>query len=196
MMDREETGPTPGRHKTGSMIRPFLMCSAMALAACQSAAVPQAPGKADLSVETLRRSPDARPPLSADGACWANDVTPAVFETITEQVEVAPATLGPDGNVLTPANYRSVAQQKIVRHRESIWFRTPCPAEMTVDFIATVQRALKARGLYMLPLSGVLDAPTNEAIRRFQEPLGLDSPVLSLAAARDLGIVAADFGPN
>ena len=33
-------------------------------------------------------------------------------------------------------------------------------------------------------------APTTEAIRRFQAERGLDSPVLSLAATRELGITA------
>ena len=39
-------------------------------------------------------------------------------------------------------------------------------------------------------VNGTLDAPTREAVRRYQEPLGLDSPELSLAAAQSLGIIA------
>ncbi|MGB8814545.1 MAG: peptidoglycan-binding domain-containing protein [Paracoccaceae bacterium] len=170
------------------MIRPLVFTSMLALAACQGAYVPQAPGRADLSDGLLRREP-----VAVDGVCHASDVTPAVIETVTEQVE-EPATLAPDGTVLIPASYHTVTQQKIIKDREEVWFRTPCAAELTVDFIATLQRALKARGLYLLPLTGEMDVATREAIRRFQEPLGLDSPVLSLGAARDLGIVAADLG--
>ena len=65
-----------------------------------------------------------------------------------------------------------------------------CPADVTADFVATLQRALKARGLYLLPLTGVLDAATLEAVRRYQASRGFDSPILTLAATRELGIVA------
>jgi len=63
---------------------------------------------------------------------------------------------------------------------------------MTPEFTATLQRALKARGFYLLPLTGVMDGPTRDAIRRYQHSRGLDSDHLSLAAARELGIVAVD----
>ena len=60
-------------------------------------------------------------------------------------------------------------------------------------FVASLQRALKARGFYLQPLTGVLDAHTSEAVRRFQADRGLDSLRLSLAAARELGIVSTDL---
>lgn len=187
-----EPAAKPGRQANDNMRRTTLFGSMLFLAACQPVPVPEAPGRADLAAEVVRRSQSAGPPASEEGSCWANEVTPAIIETVTEQVEVTPAWIGPDGAVLAPASYRSVAHQKIVQDRESIWFLTPCPDTVTVDFIATVQRALKARGFYLLPLTGQMDAATRDAIRRFQTPLGLDSPVLSLAAARDLGIVATD----
>lgn len=169
------------------MIKVLVFFSAALLVGCQKVALPEAPARADLSLGLLRAKPE-----DEGGRCWANDVTPAVIETVTEQIEAAPA--GPDENgVMQPAVYHSETQQRIVKDREEVWFATPCPADMTVEFIATVQRALKARGFYMLPLTGEMDAATRDAIRRFQEPLGLDSPVLSLGAARDLGIVATDL---
>ncbi|MDT8856733.1 peptidoglycan-binding domain-containing protein [Paracoccaceae bacterium Fryx2] len=175
------------------MIRPLFLCSVLALTACQGVPLPEAPGRANLAAELVRRT-EPGPPPAPDGICWASDVTPAVIETVTEQVVVTPETRGPDGRVLIPASYRTVTQQRILQDRETVWFHTPCPAALTVDFIATLQRALKARGYYLLPLTGMMDAATREAVRRFQQPLGLDSPQLSLAAARDLGIVAADLG--
>ena len=65
---------------------------------------------------------------------------------------------------------------------------------MTVDFIASLQRALKARGLYLLPLTGQMDMPTRAALRRFQADRGLDSDRLSLRAARELGLVTTEVG--
>jgi hypothetical protein len=82
----------------------------------------------------------------------------------------------------------------MVQDREEVWFRAPCPAEQTVQFTASLQRALKARGLYLLPVTGTVDAATGEAIRRFQAQRGLDSPILSLAAAQELGLINTAFG--
>lgn len=115
-----------------------------------------------------------------------------VVETVTEQIVTSPEKLGPDGAVIAPASYRTETHQRIVQEREEIWFRAPCAQEWTVDFVATLQRALKARGYYLLPVSGELDAPTREAVHRFQIDRGLDSPQLSLAAAQELGIIAVD----
>lgn len=176
------------------MIRPLAFCSALMLAACQQAYTPEAPATANLAAGLIRaKSPDAPPPKGAPGKCWATDITPAVIETTSEQVIVTPEQRDATGRVIAPASYRSDTHQKIIKDRQAVHFRTPCPEAMTVDFIATLQRALKARGYYLLPVNGALDAPTRDAIRRFQEPLGLDSPVISLDGARALGIVAADL---
>lgn len=68
-------------------------------------------------------------------------------------------------------------------------FAVPCPDALTPEFWASVQRALAVRGLHTGPVTGLPDAATAEAVRRFQAPLGLDSAVLSLDGARHLGLV-------
>ena len=165
---------------------------AAVLAGCQSGAVPKAPGRVDLAAEvvTLR---EPGPPEGPEGACWESDVTPAVIETVTEQVVVTPEVRDAAGAVVTPATYRTDTRTRILRDRTEVWFRAPCPAEVTVDFVASLQRALTARGYYLLPLTGVMDAGTRDAVRRFQADRGLDSPRLSLAAARDLGLVPVEL---
>lgn len=125
-------------------------------------------------------------------ACYAQDVTPAVIETVTEHVEVSPERLAPDGSVLEPASYRTDTRAQIVETRREIWFETPCAAQDDPAFIATLQRALAARGHYSGPVTGVMDRRTQAAIRAFQRPQGLDSGVLSLAAARLLGLAVWD----
>ncbi len=167
---------------------------APALAGCVGAGAPEAPSRGDFSAEIVDLGGRAGPPASPEGACWQADIRPAVIETVTEQRLVSREVRAADGRVVTPAVFASETHQRIVQDRGTVWFRSPCPAEMTPDFIATVQRALKARGLYLLPLTGSLDAPTRAAIGRYQRARGLDSDHLSLAAARDLGIVAADPG--
>ncbi len=154
------------------------------LAACQGIVV-DAPMRARLSDEVLRRTP----PQEAPGVCWASDISPAIIETETVQEQVAPEVRDAEGRIVTAAIFRSTTRQRMVQDREQVWFRAPCPEEMTVEFIATLQRALKARGLYLRPLTGVMDAPTEAAIRQFQAERGLDSPTLSLAAAQELGII-------
>ncbi|MCW1956685.1 peptidoglycan-binding domain-containing protein [uncultured Lentibacter sp.] len=132
----------------------------------------------------------APPPGSDPDSCWGKDVSPAVLETVTQDILVQPAQVSSDGTVLSEPIYKRETRQAIVTERREIWFETPCQDQLTPDIIATLQRALKARGLYRGALSGQMDAPTRAAIRRFQAREGLDSSILSLWAARKLGLVA------
>ncbi|MES2970441.1 MAG: peptidoglycan-binding domain-containing protein [Pseudomonadota bacterium] len=153
-------------------------------AACGTG-MPTAPGRSDLSAEIVRLNRPG-PPDSPPGTCWDSDTTPAIIETVTTQVAL-PATDG------APAAFRTETRQRMVQDREQVWFRAPCPADMTVQLIATLQRALKARGYYPHPVTGQIDAPTRAALRKFQAERGLDSARLSLAAARELGLTTTDL---
>ncbi len=165
---------------------PFLL--ALGLMACGPQGT-KAPEKSNLGAEIIETAPAANPdPIP--GECWASDITPAIIETVTEQKIVTAEVLGEDGTVIAPAVYSTTTKQSMVQDRTEIWFRAPCPDIQTPDFIATLQRALKARGYFLLPLTGVMDAATGEALRRFQAERGLDSPVLSLAAAKELGLIS------
>ena len=159
----------------------------LCLGACAPRIAVNAPAKADLASEVIRID-GAGPPPGPEGTCWANDLIPAAFETVTEQTLVTPETRDDSGAVVTPASYTSVSRVRVLNERQDIWFTAPCPADVTVGFVATLQRALKARGYYSLPVTGTIDPATTEAIRRYQADNGLDSPVLSLAATRQLGI--------
>nr|WP_290559092.1 peptidoglycan-binding domain-containing protein [Aestuariivita sp.] len=128
------------------------------------------------------------PPGAEPGTCWGKTTTPAIIETVTEQVMLQPAEVSTDGTVLQPAIYKTETRQAIVRERKETWFQTPCPTDMTPEFIRSVQRALAARDVYSGAISGEMDARTRAAVRRFQKPQGLDSGILSLAAARQLGL--------
>lgn len=132
---------------------------------------------------------DEAPPGAAPGTCWGQDETPAVVETVTEQIVLQPAEILADGAVQRPAVYKTETHQQIVKPREATWFETPCEAELTPEFTASLQRALAARGHYRGPITGRMDARTRTAIRAFQRPQGLDSGMISLAAARQMGLV-------
>jgi hypothetical protein len=162
----------------------------LCLAACTGGPFPDAPGDVDLTQGLVPRD-GATPPEGPAGACWAENVVPAVIETVTEQVQASPERRAADGSLIAPASFRTETRQRIVSDRRAVWVQTLCEADLTVDTLSTLQRALKARGLYRESLTGVMDAPTRAAIRAWQRPRGLDSDVLSLAAARALGVVAA-----
>jgi len=171
-------------------ILPILLV--LGLGACQT--IPTQPGALpDLRADVAPRRGDT-PPTNPPEACWASDTLPAVIESVTEQILVEPERLGADGSVIRPAVFRTETRQKIVSDRSDVWIRTPCPTEQTPAFIASLQRALKARGFYLEPVTGVPDRTTANAIRRYQASTGLDSPVLALTTARTLGIAAADLG--
>ncbi|MEO0773565.1 MAG: peptidoglycan-binding domain-containing protein [Pseudomonadota bacterium] len=130
-------------------------------------------------------SRDMAPPGAAPGTCWGRDATPAVIETVTEQVIHEE---GGDAPVI-----ETQTSQAIVTSREDTWFERPCDDIMTPEFNASLQRALKARGHYRGPITGRLDGRTQAAIRAYQKPQGLDSGMLSLAAARQMGLTQVDL---
>jgi len=150
------------------------------------------PSVAQLSEPVLSVSRQPAPPNATPGTCWGQDATPAVIETVTEQIMLQPPEIGTDGSVANQAIYKTETRQEIVKERQEIWFETPCDAQVPADFIATLQRALKARGMFRGAVTGEMDFRTRRAIRQFQKPQGLDSSILSLAAARKLGLIAVE----
>jgi len=161
-----------------------LLCAAL-LAGCDT----PLPGASEPNLmQTLAEAP----PGAAPGTCWGKVVTPAVIETVTDQIILQPAEVLDDGTVTGPAVFKTETRQAIVQERKVTWFETLCPADLTPEFVSTVQRALQARGLFHSAITGLMNPRTRAAIRRFQAPEGLDSGILSLAAARRLGLVAVE----
>lgn len=148
------------------MVRPFLVTVlCLMLAACQS------------SPEVTRAEPvrSALSDAQAGGTgCWARDLITAQTETRFE--------IGADGV--------RVAREVEIRPAEDRLFAVPCDEQLDRDTIASLQRALAVRGLHAGAATGIYDAETADAVRRYQAPLGLDSAILSLDAARMLGIIA------
>lgn len=183
----------PGRHSRRCGPALAGLAALLMVASCTRGAVPLAPVRADFSAELIDLKGKPGPPKGPEGTCWQSDIRPAVIETVTEQVLITPEIRDEAGNITLPARFSSEAQQRIVQDRGMVWFKSPCPEELTPEFVATLQRALKARGLYLLPLTGVMDGPTRAALRSWQASRGLNSDHLSLAAARELGLVIGEF---
>lgn len=170
------------------LLAPLLLALPL-LTACQTTPVEAPQTMRSLEGELIYRPLGSPAPPGPAGACWGRQVTPAVIETVTEQQVVRPERRDATGAVVEAARYRSAQRQRIVRERSDIWFRSPCPAELTPDIVAGIQRALAARGLYRGAPTGVIDGPTETAIRAFQSPRGLKSGTLSLTAAKELGLI-------
>jgi hypothetical protein len=165
-------------------MRPAIPLLALALAGC----LPSAPPEADrLDAAPLPRL-DARPAQAAEG-CWAEEGRAAQVETVEVEVVVEPAGLAPDGTLRAEPLTRIETRQREIAPAKAIWFEVPCPGAMNATRIATLQRALDARGLYDGEATGVVDTATKQAIRAWQAARGLDSATLSLAAARRLGVL-------
>ncbi|MEP4199037.1 MAG: peptidoglycan-binding domain-containing protein [Aliishimia sp.] len=128
------------------------------------------------------------PPGAAPGTCWGKTVEPAVVETTAEDILVQPAQISSTGTVQAAPIYRTETRQQIVVPRRENWFQTPCAADLTFEFVASIQRALTVRELYHGPINGLMDPRTRAAIRKFQAPEGLDSGILSVAAAQKMGL--------
>lgn len=162
------------------------------VSACSGVAV-QPPTRADLAAELIRTNGGKTAPKQPEGACWDKDTTPAVIETVTKQTVLATETRDAAGKVKTPASFRSETAQNILQDRQEVWFRTPCPDQMDTALYASLQRSLKARGYYRGAVTGTYNAATAKALRRFQAVRGFDSSKLTLAAAREMGLIAADL---
>ncbi|MBM2574828.1 peptidoglycan-binding protein [Jannaschia sp. Os4] len=132
---------------------------------------------------------DARP-----DACYSRLVEGAVFETVTVQEVVSPEVRDADGVVTQLAVFREEVVTREVSPRRLSWFETPCAARGDAAFVASVQRALAARGLYGGAVDGVYDAATADAVQAFQAPLGIDSGIISNRAAVELGLLAVGRG--
>lgn len=117
-----------------------------------------------------------------------------MIETTTERLLIQPAQISSAGTITQPPIYRTRTRQRIVDDGNR-WFEIPCALRDDPEFIATIQRALAARAIYGGPINGLYDMRTRAAVRAFQRPQGLDSGVLSLPAARTLGLVAVPREP-
>lgn len=149
---------------------------------------------ADIGASEVALSAASGPPGAPPGTCWGKSVEPAVIETITQQIMVQPAEVGTDGTLRAPAIFRTETRQRIVQERQETWFEAVCDARMDGEFVASLQRALRARGLHFGPISGAMDRPTQNAIRRYQALDGVKSPVLSLESGQKLGLIAIPLG--
>ncbi|WP_417719858.1 peptidoglycan-binding domain-containing protein [Salipiger sp.] len=173
------------------MSRPTAAVAALVAALTSACAAPQ-PDEVSRAETTGPVGPAPAPVQHADGTCWAREVTPAIYEHVSGDQRAYHEQVTDEGTLLHLPIFRRAVAPKVLRPREDVSFEAPCPALMTYDFTASLQRALAVRGYFAGNVTGEMDAPTSAAIRRYQSERGLDSGQLSLATARELGLAAVE----
>lgn len=126
----------------------------------------------------------------AAGRCFAVTAPPTQTAIVEDTVEVAPALRAADGTVTEAAVLRTVTRPQTVPIGPGTRFETLCPPVYSEAFVQTLQRALLIRRAYAGPISGHYDAATRDAVATFQRARQIDSPLLAVDVARDLGIYA------
>lgn len=124
------------------------------------------------------------------GRCFARTRGATRTEVISDLIEVEPEIKDRNGVIQRPAVFRTVTRPRTVAVGDGTPFQIVCPQILTPDFVSTLQRALIVRRAYAGPVNGRYDAATSAAVAAFQQARGIDSPLLAIAVARDLGIVA------
>ncbi|MEM6760225.1 MAG: peptidoglycan-binding protein [Pseudomonadota bacterium] len=162
------------------------LCAALALSGCGINPVVTSANIDPISLASA-------PPGAAAGTCWDRTTTPAVVETQTRKILLQPAQISSDGRVQQPPVYKDETQQVVVEPRRESWIEIPCPQVLTPDFVAALQRALAARGHFDGPVTGRIDLRTRMAVHSYQRAQGLDKPELTVATARQLGLITVDL---
>jgi hypothetical protein len=135
---------------------------------------------------------DSAPPPegAAPGTCWAADRAPRTFEQVVGR-EPVEGDSPESGSALMVRERR----QPVTSGGELLFFETPCKADLTPELIETLQRALAARNFYSGDVTGRIEPQTREAIRIWQAEHGLNSAILSMDTARELGLIAYERPP-
>ena len=112
----------------------------------------------------------------ATNTCFTDKITPAIIETAIEHRQVADGT------------FETHKRPVIIREREVMRIDLICPEDQSSDFIASLQRAFKARNLYGGPVTGTWTAETKKTLFDYQTVRGLDTQEPTLAVAQELGL--------
>ena len=161
------------------------LCAAL-LASCQQPQPEVAPdqvSRAEADSPEVTETPEGQ-------RCYGTKVIPAEYGHVMGQVQVVQAERAADGTIINPPVYRNQPVPKLIKPRSEQRFEIPCPEQMTPEFIATVQRALFARGYYKGRITGTMDSATKAAVLHYQQRNGLDSDILTIDSARALGASA------
>jgi len=119
-------------------------------------------------------------------------ITPAEIFTQIKTRLVQPEKRNTAGQLVLPAQYETIRTLTITKPRSVTKIDAVCPEDLTLEFIASLQRAFQARGLFFSTITGAMDTPTQRAILNFQTARGVESATVMKATAQELGLVVFD----
>lgn len=157
------------------------------------APLPIVPDVTKLISPTHITAVDMKPPADMPGVCWGHVPGPQITQIVSDIVVATPAQIGPSGEEIAPAIYREVTRPQTFNEGDGRWFTRTCDANLTPEFVMTLQRALAVRGLYRGEINGMMDQRTLRAVHTYQTPQGLVSAILSQSAAQQLGLIAVEL---
>jgi len=128
----------------------------------------------------------------ANDQCYFEKITPAEISTQVETRLTQPEKRNAAGQLVSPVQYETTRTQTITKARSITKFDAVCPEDLTPEFIASLQRAFKARGLFSSTITGSMDTSTRRAILNFQSVRGVKSATVMKATAQELGLVVVD----
>lgn len=163
---------------------PLALAVALALAAC---APPPTSAPATVPAPIVMSLGEIE--TDAAGRCFARMAPPTQTNIVEEMIEVAPESRSPDGTVINPAVFRTITRPQTVAIGIGARFETLCPPIYTANFVSSLQRALLIRRGYDGPITGQFDDATSLAVQQFQRARAIDSPLLAVMTARDLGLL-------
>ena len=133
--------------------------------------------------EIARRSSDQ---------CYFEKITPAEISTQVKTRLVQPEKHNTAGQLVLPEQYETIRTQTITKPRSVTKIDAVCPEDLTPKFIASLQRAFQAHGVFFSTITGAMDTPTRRAILNFQTARGVESATVMKATAQELGLVVFD----
>ncbi len=110
---------------------------------------------------------------------------PAVYKNITVTKLVQPAQVK---RITIPEAYSTVTKRQMVSPSKVVWKKVVCQSNMGTSTIASVQKALKAKGLYHGPIDGIYGTLTKQAVRAYQKQNGLAVGGLTHEVMKSLGV--------
>ncbi len=113
---------------------------------------------------------------------------PALYKTIEKRILVEPER--PEYKVV-PAQFETITSSHIVEAERLEWRRILCQTNVTESTIASIQRALAAKGYKSGPIDGQLGSQTMSALNAYQVRNGLASRGITYETLGHLGVPLA-----
>ena len=92
--------------------------------------------------------------------CYFEKITPAEISTQVKTRLVQPEKRNTAGQLVSPAEYETTRTLTITKARSITKIDAVYPEDLTPEFIASLQRAFKARGLFSSTITGSMDTST------------------------------------